>query len=159
MTVHFICRGNVFRSIIAEAYLNSLGLKDLNVKSSGTVADEFRQQNIINIMKTRELLKIHNIDKFAKVHYAEQISKGHIKANDLIIFMNNIVQEEFKRDFQIPKKSLTWDIADLGEKGRIPRSEQERAAYSEDVYLEVVGKVNELVDYLKAGQRLKGLPR
>lgn len=38
MHVHFICRGNSFRSIIAEAYAKSLGLKDMIFTSSGTIA-------------------------------------------------------------------------------------------------------------------------
>jgi len=36
--IHFICRGNSFRSIIAEAYLNSLEIKDSRVLSNGTTA-------------------------------------------------------------------------------------------------------------------------
>jgi protein-tyrosine-phosphatase len=40
MRVHFICRGNVYRSRIAEAYLKSLELEGLEVLSSGTIARE-----------------------------------------------------------------------------------------------------------------------
>jgi predicted protein tyrosine phosphatase len=36
MNIHFICRGNVLRSLIAETYLRSLELPNITVISSGT---------------------------------------------------------------------------------------------------------------------------
>ena len=45
MIVHFICRGNAFRSIIAEAYLNSLKFENLKATSSGTAAAVDRAGN------------------------------------------------------------------------------------------------------------------
>jgi hypothetical protein len=46
MLIHFICRGNSFRSIIAEAYLNSLRIKGLRILSSGTAAASDKAKNL-----------------------------------------------------------------------------------------------------------------
>ena len=55
--IHFICRGNAFRSIIAEAYLNSLELYYLSVLSSGTAATLYEARNLANHRMTLELLE------------------------------------------------------------------------------------------------------
>lgn len=36
MNIHFVCRGNILRSVIAEAHLKSLNLEGITVISSGT---------------------------------------------------------------------------------------------------------------------------
>jgi len=33
--IHFVCRGNVYRSVLAEGYLKSKKIKNLEVTSSG----------------------------------------------------------------------------------------------------------------------------
>lgn len=69
MIIHFICRGNAFRSVIAEAYLNSLELKCLSVLSSGTAATLYRARNLADHRITLELLEEHGIRDFAKADY------------------------------------------------------------------------------------------
>lgn len=39
MKIHFVCTGNVYRSRMAEAYLNSKQLPEIQATSSGIVAD------------------------------------------------------------------------------------------------------------------------
>ena len=65
MIIHFICRGNSFRSIIAEAYLNSLEIKDSRVLSSGTTAASGRARNLAYYRMTLFLLEKHGIREFA----------------------------------------------------------------------------------------------
>ena len=57
MIIHFICRGNSFRSIIAEAYLNSLEIKDSRVLSSGTAAAPDKARNLAYYRMTLDLLE------------------------------------------------------------------------------------------------------
>ena len=64
--IHFICRGNSFRSIIAEAYLNSLEVKGWSVLSSGTTAALDKARNLVYFGKTLALLEKHGIWEFAK---------------------------------------------------------------------------------------------
>lgn len=144
MTIHFICRGNAFRSIIAEAYLKSLGLKNVEVISSGTVAGHHRANNEGYFRATLALLKKHDIDAFAKPHFGDQLKQRLLDTSDIAVCANQIVYDECKA-FALPKKTLVWQIVDLGEKGRIANSTKDRERYSEDVYQEIVKNVDSLV--------------
>ena len=66
MIIHFICRGNSFRSIIAEAYLNSLKINDLVVLSSGSTAAMAKARNLAYYQMTLELLGRHGLREYAK---------------------------------------------------------------------------------------------
>jgi protein-tyrosine-phosphatase len=72
MIFHFICRGNCFRSIIAEAYLNSLGINDASARSSGTVAAAEKAKNLMHYRTTLDLLEQHGIREFAKDGYGDR---------------------------------------------------------------------------------------
>ena len=72
MIIHFICRGNSFRSIIAEAYLNSLEVKGWSVFSSGTTAALDKARNLVYYRKTLALLERHGIREFAKADYGDR---------------------------------------------------------------------------------------
>ena len=61
MIIHFMCRGNSFRSIIAEAYLNSFEIEDLSVLSSGATAASDKAGNLVYHRITLELLEKHGI--------------------------------------------------------------------------------------------------
>ncbi len=71
MTIHFICRGNSFRSIIAEAYLNSLKINDLVVFSSGSTAALAKARNRPYHQLTLDLLGPHGIREYAKGDYGD----------------------------------------------------------------------------------------
>jgi len=148
MTVHFICRGNALRSLIAEAYLRSLGISDLEVMSSGTVANEYKTANKVNFQRTRTLLRRHGIEQFAKDHYADQLQKSQPIIGDVVVCMNRRAYDECMQLGKLPKYTLVWDITDIGEPGRIPSSVAERWKYMEDVYQEIVQDVDRLVRQL-----------
>jgi protein-tyrosine-phosphatase len=143
--IHFICRGNAFRSVIAEAYLRSLRIKDLEILSSGTIAERSKVGNKVNFQKTLALLRRHGLERFAKSHYADQLEQSRLANNDIAVCMNPLVYDECKSTFKLPAKIFVWDIIDLGEKGRISTTEKEREAYAEEAYHEIVRHVDELV--------------
>lgn len=145
MVIHFICRGNAFRSIIAEAYLNSLKIPSLKVISSGTIARQCKEDNRLNFPKTLELLEQHGIGQFAKDHYADNVSQDLLDESDIVIFMNKLAQDETLTSFSVPNEAIVWDVIDLGERGRIAKNELEREKYAEDAFQEIIKNVDELV--------------
>jgi len=145
MLVHFICRGNVFRSIIAEAYLKSLGIDGIRVMSSGTVADKYEGVNQQYLKGTTDLLKAHGIDSFVKEHLGEQLQRADIIPGDVVICMNRIVYDECLRFGKLPEKTFVWDVTDIGEKGRVALSAGERPRLAEEVYREIATNVDQLV--------------
>ncbi|MFZ1250660.1 MAG: hypothetical protein WAR37_04420 [Candidatus Microsaccharimonas sp.] len=146
-TIHFICRGNVLRSLIAETYLKSLRLKNIDVISSGTNVnwDDPQEKEFFN--NTLVVLKRHGINSYAKAK-PEQLNKQRIDTHhDITILMNQRVVDEASKIVTLPAGSICWDIVDVGEGHRI---DNERLKdYEEEIYKEITYKVDELVKSLR----------
>jgi protein-tyrosine-phosphatase len=146
MNIHFICRGNVLRSLIAETYLRSLQLADVTVSSSGTnvnLTDPTEQGYFAN---TIALFKHHDIEKYAK-DTSHQLTQERADGQDVTICMNQRVVNEAKSLVALPKNTINWDIVDIGE-GHRTISEDIRL-YEEEIFREIVVRVDKLVKQLK----------
>jgi protein-tyrosine-phosphatase len=145
MVVHFICRGNCFRSIIAEAYLNSLGVQGVTARSSGTVAESDKAGNLPYYSRTLDLLGRHGIEGFAKAGYGDQLTQSRLAEADITVCLNQRVYDEGLRCVTFPVEPLIWSVADIGEPGRIPATESQRELYREVAYAEIAANVDQLV--------------
>jgi len=145
MIIHFVCRGNSFRSIIAEAYLNSLEIKDSRALSSGTTAASDRARNLTYYRMTLDLLEKHGIREFAKADYGDQLTQSRLAEADITVCMNQRVYAECLRCVTFPAGPRIWSVADIGEPGRISSSESERVLYREEAYEEIVTNIDRLI--------------
>lgn len=145
MIIHFICRGNAFRSIIAEAYLSSLELKDWAVLSSGTAAASEKVRNLASYGRTLELLEEHGLRGYAKPGYGDQLTQPRVESADVTVCMNQRVYGECLRCVTFPASPRIWSVADIGEPGRISDDESERQLYREEAFREIVRNVDRLV--------------
>jgi protein-tyrosine-phosphatase len=145
MIIHFVCRGNSFRSIIAEAYLNSLAIPGLRALSSGTAAASDRAGNLVNHGITLELLERNGIRKFAKAGYGDQLTQSRLEQGDITVCMNQRVYDECLRCVTFPASPRIWSVADIGEPGRIVSAEPESGLYRKEAYEEIAGNVDRLV--------------
>jgi protein-tyrosine-phosphatase len=143
MKVHFICRGNVLRSLIAETYLRSLHIPDVTATSSGTNVDLSSQEERMFFANTIALFKRHNIEQYAK-HISHQLTQERADGQDITVCMNQRVVDEARTIVRLPANTLNWSIVDIGEGNRIV-SEDIRT-YEEEIFQEIVAHVDELVE-------------
>jgi protein-tyrosine-phosphatase len=152
MIIHFICRGNAFRSIIAEAYMNSLRLKGLRALSSGTAATSHKARNLASHRITLKLLEEHGIRGFAKVGYGDQLTQSRFDRADIAVCMNQRVYDECQLCVTFPASPRVWSVADIGEPGRTSNIESERQLYRQEAYQEIVWNVERLVSDVLSGK-------
>ena len=143
--MHFICRGNAFRSIIAEAYLNSLKFKNLKAISSGTVAAAEREGNQTAFTETLGLLAKNGIREFVKTCYGDQLTQSRLTGTDVVICMNQIVYDECRQLVILPTSTRIWSVADIGEPGRFAHTELGKNLYREEAYQEIVEGISQLI--------------
>lgn len=148
MIVHFICRGNAFRSIIAEAYLNSLKFKNLKAVSSGTAAAVDKTGSRAAYIETLRLLAKNGIREFAKSGYGDQLTPSRLVEADVIVCMNQRVYYECQDLVSLPASTRTWSVADIGEPGRVAHTELVRNLYREEAYQEIVEGISQLISEL-----------
>jgi protein-tyrosine-phosphatase len=145
MVIHYICRGNAFRSIIADAYTKSLGIPGLEVISSGTAASDYREDNIPTYARVCALLASHELKEFTKDHYADDLTQQRIDRSDVVVCLNEIVLTEAASKWKLPKQTYVWDIADIGESEHVPEGETEHRAFMEATYQAITARVDSLV--------------
>ncbi|MFZ2836609.1 MAG: hypothetical protein WAZ21_04800 [Candidatus Saccharimonadales bacterium] len=147
MNIHFICRGNVLRSLIAETYLKSLNTKDVNVLSSGTNVNWNDPQEREYFANTLSVLDRHGIESYAKSN-AEQLTQERISnSHDIIVLMNRRVVDEAMKIVTLPSNSYNWEIIDIGEGHRTNHGSRE--SYEEEIYQEIKHKVDNLLKLIK----------
>ena len=142
MNIHFICRGNVLRSLIAETYLKSLNLPNVNVISSGANVDWSSETERGYFANTLALLDKHGIKSYAK-SIPDQLTQQRANSQDITVCMNQRVVDEASSIVVWPKSVINWNITDIGEGSRIVKDNRE--IYEEEIYKEITDKVDELV--------------
>jgi len=145
MLIHFICRGNSFRSIIAEAYFNSLKFKNMKAISSGTTAAVDKARNLRSYTETLGLLAKNGIREFAKASYGDQLTHSRLEGAGVVVCMNRRVYDECQRLVTLPAGTRIWSVADIGEPGRIAHTEPGRNLYREEAYHEIVAGISHLI--------------
>jgi protein-tyrosine-phosphatase len=147
MLIHFICRGNILRSIIAETYLNSLQLPNIKAISSGTNVDFSIPQEREFFRNTQDLLKRHNILELAKT-MPEQLTQERLCASDMVIIVNQRAYDEAKVLVTLPENTTIWSIVDIGEGDRVVANGN-RQDLEELIYRELTSAVDVLVQSLR----------
>lgn len=142
MKIHFICRGNVLRSLIAETYLRSLQLPNIIATSSGTNVDLKSEEERQFFANTVALFRKHGIEKFAK-KTSHQLNRERATIQDVTICMNQRVIDEASKIVDLPLNTQNWNIVDIGEGHRTAITKTQQ--YEEEIFQEIVKKVNELV--------------
>src|SRR4051812_15204135 len=109
MNIHFICRGNILRSLVAETYLKSLGLRGVSVTSSGTNVNWEDRTERKYFSNTLRLLNTHGIEAHVK-DLPEQLTQLRADNKDVTVCMNQRVIDEAGAIVKLPKDIVNWNI-------------------------------------------------
>jgi protein-tyrosine-phosphatase len=142
MNIHFICRGNILRSLVAETYLKSLGLRGVHVTSSGTNVNWKDRAERKYFSNTLRLLSSHGIEAHVK-DLPEQLTQLRTDNKDVTVCMNQRVIDEAGAIVKLPREVINWNIVDIGEGHRTIEADKE--LYLEEIYKEITNKVDKLV--------------
>lgn len=141
MIIHFVCKGNTYRSRLAEAYLNSKELKNVKSISSGIEADK-------NISGTISWYAQRIIQKNKLVKYEskswQRTTKALLEKADLNIFMEKSIYDFCKNKLGFDASDYEiWDIYDVNHfvSGKI---EEENIKVTEETF----GKIKKMADKL-----------
>lgn len=115
MHIHFICRGNIWRSRLAEAYArrwlsDHRVMDDIAVSSSGIEAEYSPVNDLPE--HTQAAMGRLGIIEYAAADWT-QTTQGLIDAADIVVFLNNDVWKEAKHRFRVPPdRAIVWHIPD-----------------------------------------------
>ena len=113
--VNFVCNGNVYRSRLAEAYVNSLRSDDFEFSSSGVVSDsDFSNPN--DIPKLAEYVaEVCELDLCLSPK-RRQTTAEDISSSDFIVCLNRSVFERLTAKFSIDTARLAvWHVPDVAD--------------------------------------------
>ena len=110
MKVLFVCKSNVGRSQMAEAFFNKLSKK--NIGSSAGISELFSGKKLENIagkiIKWMKEEEINISEKFPK-----QLTKSIANNSDLVVW---IAPEEKIPEYLLNKNIIFWNVKDAGGK-------------------------------------------
>ena len=136
-TIHFVCRGNTFRSRLAEEYWhkNYQNSTKIKILSSGIEAKERLNGSISYLAK--ELFRNHNLTNHKSIW--TQTTKQNIDASTVVIFMSQTVFEDAKKLFDLSNTVyLVWNIPDVKK-----NSCEVKLQVAEAIYQKIVVQIEE----------------
>jgi protein-tyrosine-phosphatase len=143
MTIHFICIGNVFRSRLAEAYLNSKQLPNIKVISSGVEATRNTAGPIS--WYAQRMIQEGNLIPFEKSVW-DQTTRELLSQGDITIFMHQNVYDYCVRHIGTPTENYQiWEIPDIRAKLPTIQEEVRKIEVTEKIFEEIKQKVDELI--------------
>lgn len=144
MIVHFVCLGNVYRSRLAEAYLNSKKLVNVKVISSGMNASENGNRPISWL--TQRLFEVYKLVPFEKPLWTKT-SKQLLDSADFTIFFDKEYYQDCVKQFNFHSKLFeVWKIEDLD--GNI-KDHMEKIRVTEETFNTIRQKVDDLIERKK----------
>lgn len=108
--IHFVCRGNVYRSRVAEAYAKSLKKDAWEISSSGIAANKYANRSLHSW--ARAIGRKHGFDAYFNPR-TTQTTAEMLHEQDVIVFMRSDVFNDARNMFDFNAgKCLVWDIKD-----------------------------------------------
>jgi protein-tyrosine-phosphatase/8-oxo-dGTP pyrophosphatase MutT (NUDIX family) len=148
--IHFVCRGNTFRSRLAEAYAKSLKYEGYSITSSGIEATEHERLDVSPY--TKAIAKKYKLTSKLAPH-KQQSTKKMFTGTDVLVFLNKDIYEDALKVFSFDaRKATVWNIDDLGtyliKHPKVARNKANYVKITEMLAGQTFDKVDRLFDYL-----------
>lgn len=142
-SVHFICRGNRFRSRIAESVFNSLNISEIRAVSSGI---EPAQDEIISPW-AKFVLEEYNIP--FEIKPPQLTTKELLKKSDYLIVLSRDVYND--SPILNSLNPIVWDVIDIDKRTKVPLScldSIELKIAAREVFKEINDNINKFLSIL-----------
>ena len=148
MQVQFVCRGNLYRGRLAEAYLRSKQIPGLVVTSSGTEANEHMHTVGPISWEALRLIKNAKLVPFMKL-LPEKTTEQALARAEAVIFLDRENYEAVRTRFPHLKLNYhIWDIPDIELPNYRPSISDDTTCMeiSERTFAQIKQKVDEFVE-------------
>ena len=145
MIIHFVCRGNTYRSRLAETYLNSKQIPNIKAISSGIEAEN-NISGPITWYAQRIIQKEHLVP-FEKPNW-QKTTKELLDLGDLTVFMKKDIYDFCVNNFGFNNKNFAvWEIPDANETevDWKTASEETKIKITENTFEEIKRRVDKLL--------------
>lgn len=147
MKIHFVCRGNTFRSRIAETYFNSLRIPNWSAISSGIEAINNLNGDITTY--AAQMITAHGMEKYCKKSWT-QSTKENLENSEIVVFLNNDVEQDCRVHINLNlQKYYIWRVDDI-DTSLSAQSEIDLAA--DATFNKIVEEVNSMVEQQLLGK-------
>lgn len=152
MLIHFVCKGNTYRSRLAGTYLNSKQIPNLKATSSGIEASE--NLNGMITWEAQRIIKNNELINFES-HIWHKTTKEILDKADLIVFMQQMHYDYCKKELGYKKENFkifnVKDFEDYGFTDKYVSMEDDigKMELSEKTFEEIKEKVDKLLRELK----------
>ena len=137
----FVCRGNVYRSRLAEAYLGSLREEKESVRSAGVAP--LRDGNGPISWSAMRILKNEDLVKFMSRDWTPLIEEHADWAEVMIVFEQKnkeLAEAICGRELN----AQVWEMPDVPNETLLPGNEGKLIEMTEETFLEIKRRVDEL---------------
>lgn len=146
--IHFVCRGGVLRSRIAEMYATTHALPSIQVSSSGIEAAKYYSDETYLAPQAAYIAKVHGLSVLTSPKRS-QTTAALLEKSDLIVFLSTDVyitaQEKFTLNLH---KCVVWDVIDwdaAAAKYRLTQGAASSEIIIEEMYQMITQKLTRLL--------------
>lgn len=151
--IHFVCRGNTFRSRLAAAKFHQIASERYLANSSGVMIDAQLPATVEAY--TADVAKKNGLNHQISTRKV-QSSQGQFDSADLLIFLHKDIYDYAVRHYKIDsRKSIVWNISDIESQPalmgsyRLTTLSKQKIAHR--IYEKINKKVVDLYSYISAG--------
>jgi len=143
--IHFVCRGNIYRSRLAEAYLKSIKGSEWDISSSGIEADRHTRISTSPwAISIADKNGISDLLSSVKTHTAND----QLQDSNIIVFMSEDVYKDAKQLHEFNEAlSIVWRVKDREDWPSELPARQKR----ERTFRQITRNVNQLINTMSHG--------